>query len=448
MNAQKVWASILAGVKSQVSSSAFKTWFAGSFVLDLKKTGSRDVLVVGLKNNFLKEQIETKYFPVVAEAAKIKGLVNTDVIFVVSNSPKETSPKNEPLFSGVAPIYINSFRKPDAFNPSHTFENFVIGSSNNLAYLASTQAVLSLGSLYNPLFIYGPTGVGKTHLLQAFGNCVLTKVLDSKVLYVSAERFTNDYIESLNNRTQQAFRQKYRGVDVLLVDDIQFLAGKESTQDEFFFTFNELYLSGRQIVIASDRHPKELGRLKERLVSRFLGGMAVDITKPDLELRTAILRAKCKEKGVLLSDEILGYIAGACESGARELEGVLIQVLSLTKFSSGKITPEEIKSAIEKKQINVKSALTAGKVIESVAKHFKVSREDLCGPGRKSSFVYPRQILMFLLRKDLGLALDGVGELLGGRDHSTVLYGVDKIQKLLSSDQIRRDELARIRSIF
>jgi chromosomal replication initiator protein len=448
MNAQKVWASILTGVKSQVSSSAFKTWFAGSFVLDLKKSGDREVLVVGLKNSFLKEQVEAKYLTLIGQAAKNKGFSNTDVLFVVSSSPKDELPKTEPLFSGVAQTFISSSRKTDMLDPRNTFENFVVGSSNNLAYLAFTQAAANLGSLYNPLFVYGHTGVGKTHLLQAFGNFVLSNVLDSKVLYVSAEKFTNDYIESLNNRTQQLFRQKYRGVDVLLIDDIQFLAGKESTQDEFFFTFNELSLSGKQIVIASDKHPKELGRLKERLVNRFLGGMAVDVLKPDLELRTAILKTKCREKGVSLSDDILSYIASVCESGARELEGVLIQVLSMTKISPRELSLDEIRLNIERKRVNTTNSLTAGRIIDSVSKHFGLSRTDLCGPRRKSAFVYPRQIIMFLLRNDLGLSLEGIGELLGGRDHSTVLYGVDKVQKLLSADQSQRDEVARIRSIF
>src|SRR3989338_8380014 len=252
MEGQKIWASILAGIKSQISSSTFKTWFAGSFVLDYNKTEKKN------------------------------GLLQTREFFVVSkNDWQGVLEKNEPLFSGVAPTYIGISRKIDGLNPNHTFENFVVGSSNNLAFLAFNQVGGNLGSVYNPLFVYGPTGVGKTHLLQACGNAVLLEIVDAKVLYVSAEKFTNDYIESLRDRTMAAFRQKYRGVDLLLVDDVQFLAGKESTQDEFFYTFNELYLSGRQIVLAADRHPRELGRLKERLVSRFLGGMAVDVARPD-----------------------------------------------------------------------------------------------------------------------------------------------------------------------
>ena len=448
MTDQKVWSGILAGVKSQVSSSIYRAWFSGSFLLETKKSGPKDILVVATKNNFLKEQLETKYLPMVVETAKNNGLANCEIIFVVSRPQVQEKTGNEPLFSGVPATYVNSFRKPEALSPNHTFENFVVGASNNLAYLAFTQAAANIGSLYNPLFVYGQTGVGKTHLLQAFGNYVLAKVLDCRVLYVSAEKFTNDFIESLNNHTTGLFRQKYRGVDVLLVDDIQFLAGKESTQDEFFFTFNELALSGRQMVIASDRHPKELSRFKERLSGRFMGGMTVDIGRADLELRTAILTAKCREKGLVLSDEILSFIASVCESGARELEGVLVQVLSAAKLSSGKISLEEIKRVVERTPKTVKKSITLGNVMAAVCRYFKVSSSDLCGPRRKASLVYPRQILMFLLRQDCGLPLEAIGDFLGGRDHSTVLYGIEKIASLVAVDQNRRDEVSRIRLSF
>lgn len=449
MSGQKLWASILTGVKSQVSAPAFKTWFSGSYLLEFKKSGERDILVVGTKSSFLKEQLETKYRPLVIEAAKKEGLGNCDILFVVSRKDAPAaSTAPAPLFSGVAQTYITSHRKSDALNPNHTFENFVVGPANNLAHLASVQAASNLGSLYNPLFIWGPTGVGKTHLMQAFGNYVLSNVLDSKVLYVSAEKFTNDFLESLNNHSQQAFRQKYRSVDVLLVDDIQFLAGKDSTQDEFFYTFNELYLSGRQIVVVADRHPKELGKIKERLVSRFLGGMTVDLPKADVELRSAILKTKCAEKGIVLEDDVIAYIAEVCDSGARELEGVLVQVLSQIRLSSGKVGLEEIKRTLSSTPLTPRKSISAGAVIETVCKHFKISREDLCGPVRKSAFVYPRQVLMYLLRVDLGLQLDGVGELIGGRDHSTVLYGVEKITNQLAIDLTKRDEIARIRTNF
>lgn len=449
MSGQKIWASILSDVKTQISSSTFKTWFAGSCVVDFKEEEGGSVLVVGVRNHFLKEQVENRYLSIIQEAAKKKGLGDTKVSFaVLKASDVNVEPAEAPLFSGEAPTFINSFRKIDNLNPFHTFSNFVVGSSNNLAFMAFSQVSEKPGAVYNPLFIYGETGVGKTHLLQACGNEILNKISDAKVLYVSAEKFTNDYIESLNNRTQQHFRQKYRNVDTLIVDDIQFLSGKESTQDEFFYTFNELYLSGRQVIIASDRHPKDLGRLKDRLVSRFLGGMTVDIGRPDLELKIAILRAKCKEKGVLLEDEILAYIAESCQGSVRELEGLLVQVLSITRLTSGKITLEEIVGIIDRNKVISPNPISPQKVISVVSRHFKIPKEDLCGSRRKAHFVKARQVLMFLLRKDLGMGLDAIGDLLGGKDHSTVIYGIDKIQGLLDKNQAVRDEISRIRSSF
>src|SRR3990167_776250 len=448
MEGQKIWASILAGIKSQISSSTFKTWFAGSFVLDYKKNDGENLLIVGVKNNFLKEQVETRYQKIIDKTVKKNGFLKTRVIFVVSkNDRQEVLGKNEPLFSGVAPTYIGISRKIDGLNPNHTFENFVVGSSNNLAFLAFNQVGGNFGSVYNPLFVYGPTGVGKTHLLQACGNAVLLEIVDAKVLYVSAEKFTNDYIESLRDRTMAAFRQKYRGVDLLLVDDVQFLAGKESTQDEFFYTFNELYLSGRQIVLAADRHPRELGRLKERLVSRFLGGMAVDVARPDLELRTAILKAKCRERKLNLNDEIIDYIARQCSNEVRELEGVLVQVLSLIRIS-GKISLLQIKTAIERGRKNVVIKPAPGKIIEAVSRHFKIASGDICGLRRKARLVRARQVLMYLLRQELGLPLGVIGDLIGGRDHSTVLYGIERVSKEMAADRSKNDEVLRIRSLF
>lgn len=449
MSGQKIWASILSGVKEQVSSSTFKTWFAGSFVLDYKEKGNRNLLVVGLKNNFLKEQVETRYAPIIEKAAKKKGLDQTEVVFIVTKEKNsETLGRDGPLFSGVAPTFINFGRRQENISPWHTFENFVVAGSNNLAFLAAKQVAASIGSLYNPLFVWGPTGVGKTHLLQACGNEVLNKFADGRVLYVSSEKFTNDYIESLPNRTQASFRQKYRSVDLLLIDDVQFFAGKEGTQDEFFFTFNELYLGGKQIVLACDRHPKDLGKIQERLVSRFFGGMVVDIGKPDLELRIAILEQKCKEKGVRLDREITTYIAEACQAGARELEGVLVQVLALTRLSSGQITLEAIKETVEKNHKSFPTKPSPEKVVEVVSQHFKIGVGDLCGQSRQPQIAGARQILMYLLRHDVGLTLSTIGQLVGGRDHSTVIYGVGKIDRGIGRDQALKDEVARIRLGF
>ncbi|MEX2028275.1 MAG: chromosomal replication initiator protein DnaA [Candidatus Curtissbacteria bacterium] len=447
MSGQKIWNNILVNLKTQVSTSIYKTWFSGTFVLDLKNEGERDLLIIGVRNSFVREQIESRYKEAVLKSAQDGGHENLSVVFVVSQKKEIPTSKNEPLFSGRPLDFMASAKSPDSLNLAHTFDNFVVGFSNNLAYLAATQVASSLGTLYNPFLIYGPTGVGKTHLLQSIGNDVLSKTLNAKVLYVSAEKFTNDYIESLNNKTQQAFRAKYRNVDVLLVDDVQFLAGKESTQDEFFYTFNELYLSGKQIILASDKHPKEIGRLKERLVSRFVGGMAASITYPDLEMKMAIVRAKCKEKGVFLEPAVIDFLAQSCQGGARELEGSLVSVLALSKISGGRVDLEEVKAAAFRGIASSSPAVTPGKIMDVVCRHFRVSTADLCGPSRKSGLVAARQTLMYLLRKQLGLPLAAIGEMLGGRDHSTVIHGIEKTEAACRN-QVKNDEILRLSTMI
>lgn len=449
MSGQKIWSGILVGLKSQISSSMYRTWFSGSYVVDFKTEDGKSILVVGLKNNFIKEQVESRYLPIITREAKKNGAGKVEIIFKVVPAPKKVNGgSSEPLFTGVAPIYFGTFRKSENLAPGHTFENFMVGPSNSLAFMAASQATLNLGKTYNPLFIYGPVGVGKTHLLQACGNDALTRYLDARVLYVSAEKFTNDYIEAISNRTTQSFRAKYRNVDLLLVDDVQFLAGKEGTQDEFFYTFNELSLSGRQIVLAADRHPTDLVRVQERLGSRFLAGMTVDIGKPDFELRVAILRAKCRERGMALSDEVISYIAQVCQSSARELEGVLVQVLATARLCSGLISLEQVKVAIERHRTVEKLRPTPGKIIEVVSKNFKVSVSEMCGPKRKAGLVAARQVAMYLLKHELGLPLQAVGSLVGGRDHSTVLYSIEKVEREILIDQARKDQVARIRMTF
>lgn len=445
---QKIWGDILASIKSQISISTFKAWFLGSFVLDYKLVENKKLLIIGVKNNFLKEQVETRYLPMIFEAKNKHGLDNVEIVFVVANKDHGSDSKSGPLFTGVAQKVAVNGRRADALNINYNFGNFVVGYSNNLAYVAAKRVAENPGGTYNPLLFYGPTGVGKTHLLQAVGNEAGEKTMDLKVLYATAEKFTNDYIESLNNKTQQSFRQKYRRVDLLLFDDAQFLAGKESTQDEFFHTFNELCLTGRQVVIASDRHPSELARVKERLVSRFLGGMTADIGYPDLEMKIAILLSKCKQKNVKIDREILAYIASQCQGGARELEGFLIATLAQLKLSGGQTNLNTIKDLISKNKPFTQIKVSPGKIIGSVCKHFKIEENVLCSRSRLAKIVSARQLLMYLLRRDLGLSLSAIGALVGGRDHSTVIHGIGKVEKMLGKNLEVRDEIYRISAIF
>ncbi len=445
---QKVWGDVLSTLKTQVSSSNFRTWFSGSYVLDFKNNEEQNLLIVAVRNNFLKEQIENRFYSSISQIVKKKGLDGLNVVFVVSQKEQKVETESSPLFSGVAQQFVLTKKSFDTLNTGHTFGNFVVGPANNLAYLAASQVTSNLGTLYNPLLVYGQTGVGKTHLLQAIGNEVLARTVDAKVLYATSEKFTNDYLESLSNKTQAAFRQKYRSPHLLIVDDIQFLAGKESTQDEFFHTFNELVLSGRQVVVACDRHPKELGRLKERLVSRFLGGMVVDIGLPDLETKMLIIKTKCAERGINLDLQVVEYIARECNGGARELEGVLTNVLANIKLAGGKMSPEEILAVVVRNKKDEHVGVSPKEIVSAVSKHFKVSVEELRGSSRKSSFVFARQVAMYLLRKDLNIPLEYIGDLLGGRDHSTIIYGVGKMEKEIKINSSLRDQVLRVESVF
>lgn len=445
---QKVWGVILSSIKSQVTISTFKAWFSGSFVLDYKIAENKKLLIIGVKNNFLKEQVETRYSQMIFEAKNNHRLGDVEIVFVVANKEHGSNSKSGPLFTGIAQKIVSNGKRADALNLNYTFADFVVGYSNNLAYIAARKVAENPGNTYNPLLFYGPTGVGKTHLLQAIGNDASEQISGAKVLYVTAEKFTNDYIESLNNKTQQFFRQKYRSVDLLLVDDAQFLAGKESTQDEFFHTFNDLSLSNRQVVIVSDRHPSELGRVKERLISRFLGGMAADIGYPDLEMKIAILVSKCKQKKVKIEREILAYIASECRGGARELEGVLIATLAQLRLSGGQLNLNTIKELISKNKPVAPVKISPGKIIGAVCRHFKIEEALLSSTSRRAKIVGARQLSMYLLRRELGLSLSAIGSLIGGRDHSTVIHGIGKVEGMLNKNPEVRDEIHRISTIF
>lgn len=442
---QKVWGGVLSALKLSVSASSFKTWFSGSYAMQFEERGDKKILVVGVRSGFLKEQIEKRYMGHIDDYLKQNFSGEHEILFVVSNRESAVPAEaGAPLLSGEAPSYFNPTKRADILNSSYLFENFVTGTTNNIAHLASRQVVQNLGGTYNPLVFWGPTGVGKTHLMQAIGNDVINKYQDIKVLYATAEKFTNDYLESLRSHTQPNFRNKYRSVHLLLIDDIQFFAGKESTQDEFFHTFNELVLSGRQVIAASDRHPRELGKLKERLVSRFLGGMCADIGLPDNELKVGIILSKCKQFGVTLDREVVDYIASECQGGARELEGILTSTLTQIKLGE---PLEALRKSISGKAHSKKS-VTQGKILDLVSKHFKVRLSDMRGSSRRSNIAWARQVSMFLMRKHLGLPYEVIGYLFGGRDHSTVIHSIEKVAAFSQKDQSTRDELLRLDNLL
>lgn len=325
-------------------------------------------------------------------------------------------------------------------NPRYTFENFIVGNSNRLAQAAALAVAEKPAEAYNPLFIYGGVGLGKTHLLHATGHIPLKKEL--RVLYVSSERFTNDLIDSIRNHTTDEFRGKYRSIDVLLVDDIHFIAGKERTQEEFFHTFNTLYSANKQIVISSDRPPRAISTLEERLRSRFEWGLIADIQPPDLETRIAILRFKARKQPVPVPDEILDFIAHRVQSNIRELEGTLNRVLAYASLMKRPLTMEVATQAFQD-LVTARRPPALTEIIEAVASFYSLKPDDLTGRQRRKKIAGPRQMAMYLMRQETEASLPRIGKALGGRDHTTVLYGCQKVAEQVEiDDQMRREMLA------
>ena len=339
--------------------------------------------------------------------------------------------------------------KKAMLNPKYTFDTFVIGKGNQMAHAAALVVAEDPGSIYNPLFFYGGVGLGKTHLMHAIGHQMLLSQPNAKVKYVSSETFANDFINSIQNKTAEEFRQEYRNVDLLLVDDIQFFAEKEATQEEFFHTFNALYNEGKQIVLTSDRLPNEIPKLQERLVSRFAWGLSVDITPPDLETRTAILRKKAAAEQLEIPDDTLSYIAGQIDSNIRELEGALVRVQAFAAINSADISTSLAADALKTlKSGKGHSQLTILQIQEEVAKYYHVQLKDLKGKKRVKSIVVPRQIAMYLARELTDSSLPKIGAEFGGKDHTTVIHAHEKIQHLMDSSMSMQNEVSEIKNFL
>ncbi len=444
MKPEQVWSAALGELQMQMTQATFDTWLRGSKLLK-----SEDGLfVVAVKNGYAKDWLENRLLTTIKRTlARLVGRT-VDIKFVVWTRDMQSDDVS--LLNVPTPDPTPAYGTPSApppppptsLNPRYTFDNFVVGPANRLAHAASMAVTENPSGAYNPLFVYGGVGLGKTHLLHAIGHACYAKAL--QVLYISSEEFTNDLIEAIRSHRTNAFREKYRTVDILLVDDIQFIAGKESTQEEFFHTFNTLHSAGKQIVISSDRPPKALSTLEERLCSRFEWGLITDIQPPDLETRTAILRDKAVPYGLLVPDEILDLIAGRIHSNIRELEGALNQVLAMARLTHEPLTLEVAELALSN-LIPQRSQLTSEQIIEQVASHFGLEIAALQGRGRSRTIARPRQIAMYLIREETGESLPRIGALLGGRDHTTILYGCERISDLMEEDADTRREVVTLR---
>ena len=419
MNPEQAWQSVLGQLQMEMPRASFDTWVRDTRPLSYEN----GILTVGVRNAYARDWLENRLAGTVDRL--LVGILNSEasVDFTVTREDKIESPETGAEHT-IRDEAGQTLVRNSTINPRYTFETFVVGASNRLAHAACMAVAEKPARAYNPLFLYGGVGLGKTHLLHAIGNACHMRGLN--VLYVSSEEFTNDLINAIRTHTTQAFREKYRSIDVLLIDDIQFIAGKESTQEEFFHTFNTLHGQDKQIIVSSDRPPKALVTLEERLRSRFEWGLAADIQPPDLETRLAILRAKAERMGRFIPDEILETVARRVESNIRELEGALNRILAFADLSGSPLTPQLVEVALADLLPQRQNVLPE-KIVELVAREWQTSVEALLGRDRTQKIAEPRQVAMYLLRKETNASLPMIGEVLGGRDHTTVMYAIQKI---------------------
>lgn len=416
-----IWEKTLAIIKDYLSKPSYETWFKTTEVIE----ESEDKLKIGVISEFAKDWLRSNYLSLIKEVLRAVAGKDVEVEFVVVK--KESDEKEE-----VRVEQKNNF----GLNENYTFENFVVGESNKLAHAACLAVAKNPGRAYNPLFIYGGVGLGKTHLLQAIGHYIIKTKPALKVTYVTSEVFTNEVINSIQKNKMNEFHEKYRNIDCLLIDDIQFLAGKERTQEEFFHTFNTLHNNYKQIVITSDRVPKEIPTLEDRLRSRFEWGLMVDIAPPDFETRVAILKKKAEKEKIFVPDEVFNFIAERITSNIRELEGALIRILAHASLSNQEITLDYARKVLSGVYDKTKKVeLSPEKIKTAVADYFSLSVKDLEGERRSQDYVVPRQIAMYLIRELTNVSLPQIGEIFGGRDHSTVLHSIEKIKKELKKDE-------------
>ena len=445
MNVEQAWQSVLGQLQMEMPRASFDTWVRDTWPLSYQD----GTLTIGVRNAYARDWLESRLSSTVSRL--LVGIMNASVTvnFIVNGNASDVSldeaPRTQAEFEPAPGGPVTAFEqpaRPSNLNPRYLFETFVVGSGNRLAHAACLAVAEKPARAYNPLFVYGGVGLGKTHLLHAIGNACHMRGLN--VLYVSSEEFTNDMINAIRTHTNQAFREKYRSADVLLVDDIQFIAGKESTQEEFFHTFNTLHGQDKQIIVSSDRPPKSLNTLDERLRSRFEWGLTADIQPPDLETRLAILRSKAERMARQVPDEVLESIARRVQSNIRELEGALNRILAFADLSGAHLTSQLVEVALAD-LLPQRSDVQPEKIIELVAKEWQTSVEALLGRDRSQKIAQPRQVAMYLLRKETDASLPQIGEVLGGRDHTTVMYAIEKIASEIETKTDLRKRVVHIK---
>jgi len=466
ISAEQAWQTTLEQLQLQMTKATFDTWMRHTRVV------SRDsnTYTIGVKSDYAKDWLENRLLGIIKRALRNTAGKSVQVNFVVltdietpnvsdntaasqpaqkriraNGASHQKSRKNMNAAQDISPNGGFQIGENMKLSTNYIFDRFVVGSSNQLAHAASRAVADRPGKAYNPLFLYGGVGLGKTHLLQAIAHEAL--INDKRVIYVSSETFTNDFINALRHNSTDAFREHYRNTDFLLVDDIQFIAGKESTQEEFFHTFNDIHSTGGQIVLSSDRVPKAIPTLQDRLSSRFEWGLSADLQPPDLETRLAILRFKADGLHISVSSDVMEFIARRCQNNIRELEGALNKVIAHAALTQSPISLDQAKYALQD-LVSRQASITIEMVIEAVTEYFGITTDEIVGNSRSKRVSGPRQMVMYLTREETKSSLPQIGEALGGRDHTTIMYGCDKVAKLIEENESVRREAMRIREIL
>ncbi|MEX1014484.1 MAG: chromosomal replication initiator protein DnaA [Candidatus Paceibacterota bacterium] len=446
MDFEKTWQTVLSEIELQISRPNFLTWLKQSQLIE-KKTKD-GLAIVSLPNNFAKEWVKNRYHKIILGSLRsIDGdIKNIDYVVVASdNKQKKASKKRKGDGSEAQPSLVETKVDPKTnLNPRYKMETYVVGSSNELAHAAASAVINDTGKKYNPLFIYGKVGLGKTHLIQATGNSIVENK-NLNVLYVTSEKFINDVVWAIRNKRMEDTKKKYRNIDVLIIDDIQFIGGKAATEEEFFHTFNALYEQNKQIILSSDRPPAAIPTLEERLRSRFEGGMVADISYPDYETRLAVLKNKVSEKQIDIDDKTLETIAAKIQRNIRELEGVLNKVVFYQEFKNEKIDSKKLDKIIGETSKTSSKNITSSEIISVVADFFETTPEEISSRTRKRKVVEPRQICMYLLRELLDLSYPNIGEKIGDRDHTTAIHSCEKVSKDINNDSALNQKIMLIK---
>lgn len=449
MNIQKLWESVLVEIELNVSKATFNTWFKDTYIIK-EEDG---IIYLGVPNEFVKTWLKEKYHKFILKALRSLSDRVRGVEYVIKKEKPNKQDESEDTkgssksSAGKLPLKDHYIDKKDNLNPRYTFDSFIVGPFNELAHAASQAVIKKPGVVYNPLFVYGKTGYGKTHLIQAVGNHLKNAGDNVKVFYLTTEKFAIDFINSVQKNKVNQFKAKYRKYDVLIMDDIQFLSGKEKTQEELFHLFNTLYDNNKQIIFSSDMHPNYLSNMEDRLKSRFNAGMIVDISKPDHESRMAILKSKAEERGADVSDEVIDTLASSIESNIRELEGALNTIIVQSDLKERELTATEVKNLV-RNNIKSKKAVPMDDIIQMIADFYNVDEESIHKKTRKRKVVKPRQIIMYILREDYGIPYPTIGDKIGGRDHTTVIHSYEKIKENIKVDSQLAQEVNQIRSML